>query len=803
MIREWTFLKRDDKFFNFILLKLTIYPKEVCTFCQNRVMMSQKRFILKISIRKRSGLKSGTLFCINLLLNKKYMKKIALLFFLLIVIALNAFSQHKLIDYVDPFIGTGGHGHTFPGATVPFGMVQLSPDNGHEGWDWCGGYYYGDSVIAGFSHTHLSGTGIGDWCDISVMPETKLITKNTDKGAVTFSHKNEKASPGFYSVRMDNGITVALTTTERCGLHDYIFPAHVSPVVKIDLGFQINWDSPTDVSMKQINDSTIVGYRFSTGWAKVQRVYFALRSSIPFKKLYLNVDSLPVNATEAKGKSVIGQLLFNETNPNHLMLKVALSSVSTDKALVALTEIKGWDFDKVKNSAEAKWEHEMSKIQIKTNDIKLKRKFYTALYHTCIAPSLYSDADGSYQNANGEVHKMAAGQQRYTVYSLWDTFRALNPLFTVIQTERYTGILNSMLAFSKENGLLPVWDLSTYETNCMTGYHAVPVLADAILKGIKGIDVNLAYEAMKKSAMEDIRGCNFYRQYGYIPQDKFGSSVTITLEFSFDDWCIAQIAKKLGHMEDYSYFMKRSKSWEQLFDTNIGFARARNSDGKWVVPFDPYYSEHDPDKAMFTEGNAWQHTFFVPQDVPGLARMYGGNDNLVKKLDSLFTVSSKMTGENQSPDVSGMIGQYAHGNEPSHHIAYLYDYVGMDWKTQARVRMIVDSMYHDQPDGYAGNEDCGQMSAWVVWSIAGMYPVNPASGQYMFGSPSADEVIISTSTGKFTVKAVNNNKINVYIQRVKLNGVLYNKNYITHQQLLKGGVLVFTMGPTPVKQKKS
>jgi predicted alpha-1,2-mannosidase len=729
------------------------------------------------------------------------MKKTILLFSLCTFLILNVLAQKKLIDFVDPFIGTGGHGHTFPGATVPFGMVQLSPDNGHQGWDWCGGYNYSDSLITGFSHTHLSGTGIGDWCDISVMPENKLITDTIDRGTATFNHNNEKASPGFYQVRLDNGITVKLTTTERCGLHDYTFPATVLPVIKIDLGFHINWDKSTDVFMKQLNDSTIVGYRYSTGWAKVQRVYFALRSSEPIKKLFLNADGTQVNASEAKGISVIGQLLFAANNPNKLLLKVALSSVNTDKALIALNEIKDWNFDKVKQSAEAKWEHELSKIQIKTNDIKLKRVFYTALYHTCIAPNLYSDIDGSYQNANGEIHKMASGQQRYTVYSLWDTFRALNPLFTVTQTERYTGILNSMLAFYKENGLLPVWDLSSYETNCMTGYHAVPVLADAILKGIKGIDVNLAYEAMKKSSMENIRGCDFYRKYGYIPQDKFGSSVTITLEFSYDDWCIAQMANKLGYTADYNYYMKRSKSWEKLFDSRIGFARAKNSDGSWVVPFDPYYSEHDPDKAMFTEGNSWQHTFFVPQDIQGLAMKYGSYSNFAKKLDSLFSVSSKLTGENQSPDVSGMIGQYAHGNEPSHHIAYLYDFVGMDWKTQERVRMIVDSMYHDKPDGYAGNEDCGQMSAWAVWSIAGLYPVNPASGQYMFGSPSAGEVNILTSSGKFTIKAINNNKKNVYIQRVKLNGVLYNKNFITHQQLLKGGILEFIMGPTPAKQK--
>ncbi|PTS98716.1 alpha-mannosidase [Pedobacter sp. HMWF019] len=725
----------------------------------------------------------------------KYLIMLAFLFFVG-----TAKSQTKLTQYVDPFIGTGGHGHTFPGATVPFGMVQLSPDNPKKGtsaWDWTSGYNYSDHTITGFSHMHLSGTGIGDWYDISVMPQIKLTTDTADHGQVTFDHKNESASPGYYRVKMDNGINVALTASERCGFHSYTFPAHTQPVIKIDLGYHINWDKPTATYIKKVNDSTLVGYRYSTGWAKTQRVYFAVKTSVPFQKFYLNVDGTAYDDTEAKGSSVLAQLLFSENK--EIKMKVALSTVNTDKALLALQEIKGWSFEKAKQKAESKWEHELAKVQIKSDDLKLKRIFYTALYHTCIAPTLYSDTDGTYQNAKGEIHKMPAGQQRYTAYSLWDTFRALNPLFTLTQNERYLGILNSMLAFYKENGLLPVWDLSSDETNTMTGYHAVPVLADAILKDIKGIDVKLAYEAMKKSAMQDIRGSNYYRQYGYVPQDKYGSSVTITLEYAYDDWCIAKVAKKLNLRKDYDYFIKRSTFWQPLFDTRIGFARAKNADGSWVTPFDPYYSEHDPDKAMFTEGNAWQHTFFVPHDVNGLAKKYGSNENFVKKLDSLFSVSSKMTGENQSPDVSGMIGQYAHGNEPSHHIAYLYDYVGKSWKTQERIRMIVDSMYHDQPDGIAGNEDCGQMSAWAVWSIAGMYPVNPASGHYMFGSPSADEVNIAVPAGKFTIKAKNNSKQNVYIQSTRLNGQPYTKNYITHQQLLKGGVLEFVMGPKPHK----
>jgi len=712
-----------------------------------------------------------------------------------LAISLNGFAQQKLTKYVDPFIGTGGHGHTFPGATVPFGMIQLSPDNGRTGWDWCGGYHYGDSVIVGFSHMHLSGTGIGDWCDISVMPENKLITDTADRGLARFSHRNEIATPGFYKVAMDNGISAAFTVTEHCGFHNYTFPANVSPVIKLDLGYHQNWDKPTSTYVKQLNDSTIVGYRYSTGWAQTQRVYFALRSSVPFSKLLITADGKQITVSEANGTAVVAQLLFNTQKPNHVMLKVALSTVNTDNAVNALKEIKNWDFNNVTKQAAEKWEHELSKIQINTNDIRIKRIFYTGIYHTCIAPSQYSDADGTYQNAKGEVHQMPAGQQRYTTYSLWDTFRALNPLYTITQGERYSGILNSMLAFYKENGLLPVWDLSTNETNCMTGYHAVPVLADAILKEIKGIDYQLAYTAMKASAMENIRGCNYYRQYGYIPQDKYGASVTNTLEYSYDDWCIAQVAQKLGYADDYKYFMKRSASWKNLYDPITGFMRAKNADGSWVTPFDPFYSEHNPDKAMFMEGDAWQYTFFVPQDVEGLISAYGGKQKFVKKLDSLFTVTSAMHGEDQSPDISGMIGQYAHGNEPSHHVAYLYDYAGEPWKTQSRVRMVVDSLYHDQPDGYAGNEDCGQMSAWAIWSIAGLYPANPASGRYMFGSPSVNETVIKTRGGQFVIRAVNNNKANVYIQSATLNGKPYHKMYITHQQLQDGGTLAFTMGP--------
>jgi predicted alpha-1,2-mannosidase len=704
-----------------------------------------------------------------------------------------------LTKYVDPFSGTGAHGHTYPGATVPFGMVQLSPDNGTQGWDWCSGYHYTDSMIAGFSHTHLSGTGIGDLCDISVMPANGLINDTISLYREKFSHANEKASPGYYEVTMNNGIKAAFTTTERCGLHQYSFPKGSEPVIRFNLGFAINWDSPTETYIEKINDSTIVGYRFSKGWAHTQRLYFAARTSVPFTKLYLAEGKFTVDGNSAKGKLTKGQLLFKKADGKTISMKVSLSSVSTAKAMLALSEINGWNFNSVRKKAEASWEKELEKISIKSSDEVSKKIFYSALYHTCVAPVLFSDADGSYQNALGQVKKMATGN-RYTVFSLWDTFRALDPLFTVTQPSRFTELINTMLAFYEENGLLPVWDLSACETNCMTGYHAIPVVADAILKNIKGIDVEKAFAAMKTSAMQNIRGTDLYRQYGFIPQDKYGSSVTVTIEYAYDDWCIAQVAKKLGKKDDYKTFMQRSESWKKLFDPATGFIRAKNSDGSWVNPFDPYLSEHDEHKAMYTEGNAWQHSFFVPHDVKGLAMAHGGNDLLIKKLDSLFTVSSQLKGENTSPDVSGLIGQYAHGNEPSHHIAYMYTYIGAAWKTQERVSMIIDSMYHARPDGYAGNEDCGQMSAWGVWSMAGLYPCNPSGGQYVFASPQFEEVKFNLAGKKsFIIRAKNAGKDRPYIQSVQLNNHPYVKTYIEHTTMMNGGVLEFIMGSTPNK----
>ncbi|TJZ61154.1 glycoside hydrolase family 92 protein [Sphingobacterium olei] len=735
-------------------------------------------------------------------------KKIFLALFIFSLLGYTVTAQ-TYTKYVDPFIGTGGHGHTYPGATVPFSLVQLSPDNGKNGWDWVSGYHISSDSIAGFSHMHLSGTGIGDWLDIAVMPMLAPILKEKIDMRQKFSHEHEKASPGYYEVKFNNGIQTKLTSTERVGLHEYTFPSNTgSPTLRIDLGHAYNWDSPTSTRIEIRNDSTIIGHRYSYGWANKQHVYFALRTSQPIADHLFNgaraadFDSfleITNNSAQGGSKSANAQLVFKFSSS--IKIKVALSTTNTDKALAALQEIPHWDFDQVRDDAVAKWEKELAKIKVETDNENIKRIFYSALYHTAVSPTLYSDQDGEYKNYKGEIRRMPNGAQRYTLFSLWDTFRALKPLFTITQPEKYSDILNSMLSFYDENGLLPVWDLSTFETNTMTGYHAIPVLADAILKNWPGVDAERAYQAMRASAFQQIREVPAYIEHGYVPQDVNGGSVTKTLEYAFDDYCISLVAQKLGKHEDYQLFTKRAKNYKHLFDPQSGFMRAKFKNGKFAEPFDPFHSEHDFDKSQYIEGNAWQHSFFVPHDIRGLAKLFPKENGLGTMLDALFAAPSYMTGENQSPDASGFIGQYAHGNEPSHHIAYMYSYIGEAWKTQEKIRQIVDSMYHDRPDGYAGNEDAGQMSAWAVWSMMGLYPASPVGGEYVFGSPSLNKATITMPNNKlFTIVANNNSSKNIYIKSITLNGRPYHKVFITHDEMLKGGELVFEMSNRPNKK---
>ena len=721
----------------------------------------------------------------------------------------SAVKEESLTQFVDPFIGTAAHGHTYPGATVPFGMVQLSPDNGISGWDWCSGYHYSDSIIVGFSHTHLSGTGIGDLADVLIMPTTKPVDltkvikdRNDYDFKSHFDHKSEKASPGYYEVYLkDPDITVALTATKRAGLHRFEYPKGANRQVVLDLSYRVNWDRPTKTHLVYMNDTLITGYRYSEGWAKDQRVYFAMAFSQPVMD-YQTADSTvlqPVSA-EYTGKKLKTVLSFEKDKGGRLlMVKTGLSSASIDGAIKSLDEVSGWNFAETKAAAAKQWEKELAKIRITSDDTALKRTFYTAMYHSKLAPVIFSDHNQEYKGANGLVMR-ADGYNRYDIFSLWDTYRAAHPLFTILQPDMVNDLVNSMLAHYKEYGLLPVWSLLGNETNTMTGYHAIPVIADAYLKGFRGFDIELAYEAMKASAMQDIRGVKYYKEYGYIPADMDEESVTKTLEYAFDDWCIAQIAGSLGYQDEYDLYMKRSQSFRHLYDSVSGFMRGKLRDGRWRVPFDPKRSDHRVD-TDYTEGNAWQHTWYVPHDVDGLISIMGGNDQFIAKLDSLFTISSEITGENVSVDISGLIGQYAHGNEPSHHVAYLYNYAGAPWKTQEKVTEILNSQYSDQPDGLCGNDDCGQMSAWYVFSALGFYPVNPADGRYIIGRPLYEKSVIQLPDGNaFTIKAENVSKDNIYVQSVTLNGLNWNKPYISHKQITGGGELVFVMGSKPNKE---
>lgn len=712
----------------------------------------------------------------------------AILLTLSVPLLLNA---QRLTRYVDPFLGTGAHGHTYPGATVPFGMVQLSPDNGTEGWDWCSGYHYSSDSIAGFSHTHLNGTGIGDWCDISVQPltDTSLVNNRFIKHA--FSHSQEKAKPGYYSVLLNNGIHCEMTATERCGMHRYRFPDQ-QQWLRIDLDFHINWDSTTQASLRIVNDSTLTGYRFSTGWAKNQRVFFAMTFNQKIHSFRFIKAQDQNTTSEASGREL--KLLIEFEAPDKMItVRTGLSSVSELKALSALAETNNRSFEQIAQHAESLWEKELTKIQIHTHDTAFAIRFYTALYRSCLAPSLYSDADGTYRNQDNRVLQMHDQQPRYTIFSLWDTFRALNPLFTITQAQRVPQFINSLLQFYEDNGLLPVWDISTWEANTMTGYHAIPVLADAILKNIPGFDVQKAYTAMRKSAFQQQRGTQDYIRFGYLPQEKHGWSVTITLEYAFDDWCIAQVAKKLGKMDDYILFMQRSKSYQPLFDKQTGFMRAKDTLGRFIEPFDPLLSEHGFD-GQYIEGTAWQHSFFVPHDVDGLTKLYGGKEKLVAKLDDLFNAPSVLHGSNTSADVTGLIGQYAHGDEPSHHIIYLYSLLNRRDKAAKWLQIISDSMYKNGPNGLTGNDDCGQMSAWYIWTSLGMYPVNPASGEYVFGYPLVSSAVIELPDNKkITIKTVGKKHAKSVLKEVYWNGKKIMAPYITHRQLLQGGTLRYVL----------
>ncbi|AXP81456.1 Glycosyl hydrolase family 92 [Mariniflexile rhizosphaerae] len=711
-----------------------------------------------------------------------------------------------LVNHVDPFIGTGGHGHTYPGATVPFGMLQVSPDNGISNWDWCSGYHYSDSIVVGFSHLHLSGTGIGDLADVLFMPTNKVIdltiqptSRDSFPYKSSYSHKNEMATPGYYQVFLeDPKINVELTTSERTAYHKYTFAENDKQALIIDLGFAINWDKATKTAITIEDNNTISGYRFSTGWAKNQKVFFVAKFSKPISKHLLFADGKPIASTTIEAEKVASQLFFEAENNKELVAKVALSSVSVANAKDNL-DTDGFNFESVKNQAQTTWNEALSKIVVETPVDSLKTMFYTAMYHAQLAPVIYSDKNGQFRKENDSI-ETATNYTAYSTLSLWDTFRAENPLLTIIAPERVSDIVNSMLAYYETKKILPVWTLYANETNTMTGYHSIPVILDAYIKGIKGFDAEAAYEAMKTTMMQDERGLNFYKQYGYIPYNLLDESVTITLEYAFNDWCVAQMAKALGKEADYQFFLNRSKAYQYLFDPATGFMRGKSEDGKsWNEPFDAKHSNHR-EQTDYTEGNAWQHSWFVPHNVEDFISLHGNDTIFTNRLEQLFTESSEITGDNISADITGLIGQYAHGNEPSHHIAYMFNKANKPWRMQFWVHHILNTQYNTTPNGLSGNEDCGQMSAWYVFSSMGLYPMNPASGVYEIGSPIFEKATIKLPEGKtFVIEAENVSNQNFYIQSATLNGVDFNQTSISHQQIMQGGILRVVMGSSPNK----
>lgn len=761
------------------------------------------------------------------------------IFFVLIMFACSHPTDKDLkpVDYVDPFIGTGGkiglgHGNTFPGAAYPFGMIQLSPDNGGQNWEYCSGYSYQDSFIVGFSHTHLSGTGVGDLADISLMPTTKdieekffnqednfikkfcedngfdpngFLNKDGLPAAFTknfllkyrsrFSHDQEKASPGYYYVKLlDDNIDVELTTSEFVGMHRYTFnDKSKQQHLVLNLGFHINRDKPVDTYIHKYSSTLITGYRFSNGWADVHRVFFAMQLSRPMEDLQFFTVDERIDENSAKGERLAGVFTFDEKQTDTLLIKVAISSVSEKGALANLktADSFGWDFDKLHQATQDKWNSELGKIRITSKDEAKKTTFYTSLYHSYLTPFRFSDVDGYYKNYTHDNEK-TEGYTHYTVFSLWDTFRALKPLLAIMQPELYANIVQSMLSQYKQTGSLPYWELVGNEGGSMIGYHSVPVIADAIFKNIGTYDLDLLYEAMLAASKSDRKGLDYYIEYHFVPTDKDDhGTVSKTLEYAYDDWCIAQVAKYFGKTEDYKKYMGRSNYYKNVFDAKYKLMRGKRSDGSWDPDFHPRFAQYG--NVHTVEGNTWQYSFFVPQDMDGLIELIGGKKDFEMMLDSLFEQTTELLGKD-TEDVTGQIGQYAHGNEPSHHVAYLYDYIDIPGKTQYYVNKIIDSLYFNAPNGLCGNEDCGQMSAWYVFSSIGFYPVNPIDNKYYFGSPQFEEVYMYLPNGNtFNVRAKNVSEQNIYFKSAKLNGNLLNRKYITFDEIERGGVLEFEM----------
>ena len=690
-----------------------------------------------------------------------------------------AATVQNLTQYVNQYVGTGGHGHTFMGANVPFGLVQLGPTEPTRGWDWCSGYYYDDDELIGFGHMHLSGTGIGCLGDVAFLP-----VKDFKQTSTRFKHEAEKVHPGYYSLQLtDPNVLVELTATERCGFHRYTFKNGAKAQLALDLSQCIGWDKLNDCLLTQESTTRLTGFRRSNGWAADRRIYFSIDFSQP----------VTVHRLDSMERVVVS--VADNTKP--LLVKVALSPVSIDKAKLNMqAEMAGWDFDATVKAADDAWNRELARIQIQTNDQTKKRVFYTAMYHLMTSCSKFNDVDREYRGADGKVHK--ADFTNYTTLSLWDTYRAAHPLMTVAFPEMQRDFAQTFLNIYKQQGRLPVWHLMGSETDCMVGNPGAIVLADLTMKGFVE-DKELTLEALKATQMKDIRSLGLLKEHGYIPWNLEPENETVAkaLEYCAADDGVAKVAKLLGKVDDYEYFFNRSRSYKKYYDPETRFMRAVGTDGKFRLPFNPFFAEHRTND--YTEGNAWQYTFLVPHDVKGLINLFGSDKAFMSKLDSLFFVEG-WAGDNASPDMSGMTGQYAHGNEPSHHVIYMYNYAGRPDKAAPLLRKMLNEMYLDQPDGLSGNEDVGQMSAWYILSSVGLYQVDPVGGRFVIGSPLFDKATVNVGAGKtFTVVAKNNSDLNIYVQSARLNGKALKNSYIEFNDIRHGGTLELVMGPKPSK----
>ena len=723
-------------------------------------------------------------------------------------------------QYVNVFIGTGGHGHTYPGAVVPHGAIQPSPDTRIYGWDACSGYYYNDSTINGFSHTHLSGTGCCDLGDVLIMPTVgeQDITQEEERGqtkayASAFSHEREKAEPGYYSVMLDRyGIKAEITSTTRGAIHRWTFPKSEDAGVIVDLDYSLEDQTNIGMQLEVISDTEVVGHKMTKFWAFDQYINFYAKFSKPFTYTIVD-DTVTVGDKQKPRRKAL--LKFAGTEEGEVIYaKVGVSAVDIDGAKNnVLSEIPEWDFDGVKAAAHQRWSEYLAKIDIETGDADHRAIFYTALYHAGLQPYTFTDADGRYYGMDMKVHQGDAEKPVYTIFSTWDTFRAWHPLQTIIAPEFNGELVKSLLLKAREGGILPMWELCSNYTGCMIGYHSVPIIADAYIKGYRDIDINEAYKAMRRTAEYDTTGiiapkavaailmnqAKYWKnKVGYVPCDKDNEAVAKALEFAYNDWCIAQIAKEVGDTAGVALYENFAKAYKIYYDPEVGYMRGKDSEGKWRTPFDPARSTHRSDD--YCEGNAWQWSWFVPHDPEGLMDLVGGKDVFLSKLDALFAASSEITGESVSADISGLIGQYAHGNEPSHHIIHFYNYAGQPWKTQELIDQVLYTLYFNNDNGLSGNEDCGQMSAWYILNAMGFYQVCPGKPVYSIGRPLYDKVTINLTNGKkFVIEAINNSRENKYIQSMELNGKALTEPFFTHDDIMQGGKLVFTMGNTPKK----